>query len=207
MAGSLIEARSIGKSFGTVAVFSNLSFRFEAGARCALLGQSGTGKSTLLRILAGLEPHDAGDLWIGERNMNGVASHDRGIGFLFQSSALWPHMTVQQNALFAMERPDDSRVTHLLERLDIGGISKRYPHQISGGQARRAALVRALAPRKPILLLDEPAAHLGRAPIEAVWELILEEAASTGATVVAAVHGRDEAERLGGPVLDLDSLP
>ncbi|MCB8932238.1 MAG: ATP-binding cassette domain-containing protein [Chthonomonadaceae bacterium] len=200
----MIEGKGLSKAFGTVPVLRELTFRFETGKRGVLLGQSGTGKTTLLRLIAGLDLPDSGSLWIDGNNMQGVPPHARGIGFLFQAPALWPHMTVLQNALFAMEEPDEPRVRALLARVGLGELADRFPHEVSGGQARRAALVRALAPRKPILLLDEPFAHLGHGPIEAVWELIDEEAATCGATVVAAVHESQEAERWGGTVVDLN---
>lgn len=207
MIGQAIEARELEKAFGPVCVLRRCSFRLDAGARGAVVGASGSGKTTLLRLIAGLDTMDGGELRIGERSIKGVPPHARGVAFLFQAPALWPHMTLLQNALFTMDRPDEGRVRILLERVGLKDLENRHPHEISGGQARRAALVRALAPKRPLLLLDEPFAHLGREPIEAVWNLIVEEADASGATVIAAVHERSEAERWGGTVVDLDSAP
>ncbi len=157
-----IEVRDLCKSFSGVPVVRDVSFVVEQGQLVALLGPSGGGKSTILRIVAGLEDPDSGSVSIGERRVERVPARERGIGFVFQHYALFPHMTVGDNIGFGLkvrkQPPDEvaARVTEMISLVGLQGLGRRYPHELSGGQRQRVALARALAPSPRVLLLDEP---------------------------------------------------
>jgi sulfate transport system ATP-binding protein len=146
---------------GTPAV-SDVSFKAPGGGITALLGPSGSGKSTVLRMIAGLEQPDAGRIFFGERDCTNVPTQDRGVGFVFQSYALFKHMNVRKNIAFGMrvrKAPKEEmrkKVDELLDLVQLSGLGERYPSQLSGGQRQRVAFARALAIEPKLLLLDEP---------------------------------------------------
>src|SRR3954453_23833727 len=157
-----IEARNITKTFGDFLALDRVSVEVPAGSLTALLGPSGGGKSTLLRIIAGLETPDSGQILIDGRDMTGITPQDRGIGFVFQHYAAFKHMTVFENVAFGLrirKRPKaevNKRVEELLNLVQLSQFGKRYPSELSGGQGQRMALARALAVEPSVLLLDEP---------------------------------------------------
>jgi sulfate transport system ATP-binding protein len=163
-----IEVKNINKSYGPVQVLKNVDLKIESGELVSLLGPSGSGKTTLLRIIAGIEQADSGS---GPVSFDGVDVSDvdlgrRGIGFVFQSYALFKHQTVFENIAFGLrskprrERPSEERIQEkvksLLDLIQLGSFAQRYPSQLSGGQRQRVALARALAVEPRVLLLDEP---------------------------------------------------
>jgi sulfate transport system ATP-binding protein len=158
--GIAIEA--VCKRYGDFAALDDVSVEVRDGSLTALLGPSGGGKSTLLRVIAGLEVPDAGRVLIDGRDATGVPARRRGVGFVFQHYAPFKHMTVRDNVAFGLKirkRPKDeiaARVAELLELVHLDGFAARYPGQLSGGQRQRMALARALAVRPKVLLLDEP---------------------------------------------------
>jgi sulfate/thiosulfate transport system ATP-binding protein len=157
-----IEARNITKRFGDFTALDDVSVVVPAGSLTALLGPSGGGKSTLLRIIAGLETPDTGEVCIEGQDMTGVTPQDRGVGFVFQHYAAFKHMTVRENVAFGLrirKRPKadvNRRVDELLGLVQLSQFGKRYPSELSGGQRQRMALARALAVEPSVLLLDEP---------------------------------------------------
>jgi sulfate transport system ATP-binding protein len=157
-----IEVKALCKAFAGVPVVRDVSFVVEQGQLVALLGPSGGGKSTILRIVAGLEDPDSGTVAIGERRVERVPARERGIGFVFQHYALFPHMTVAENIGFGLKVRKETpatigrRVDEMLALIGLHGLGTRYPHELSGGQRQRVALARALAPSPRVLLLDEP---------------------------------------------------
>lgn len=157
-----IEVRSVSKSFGSSVALEDLDLDVPDGSLTALLGPSGGGKSTLLRVIAGLETPDQGRVRIAGRDVTGLAPKDRGIGFCFQHYAPFRHMTVWENVAFGLRvrrqpKPEiRRRVGELLELVRLEGFAGRYPSQLSGGQRQRMALARALAVEPTVLLLDEP---------------------------------------------------
>lgn len=157
-----IELRNISKRFGEVAAVENVSFSVSEGELVALLGPSGGGKTTVLRMIAGLEVPTEGELSIRGQLVNEQSIQERNIGFVFQGYALFKTMSVFENIAFALRvrhRPKPeikSRVEELLKIFRLEGLSKRFPHQLSGGQRQRVAIARALANRPSVLLLDEP---------------------------------------------------
>jgi sulfate transport system ATP-binding protein len=157
-----IEARHINKAFGTTPVLQDVSVEVASGSLTALLGPSGGGKSTLLRVIAGLEQPDSGTVLISSNDVTRLAPQRRNVGFVFQHYAAFKHMTVFDNIAFGLQirkRPKSEihkRVHELLELVHLDQFAKRYPAQLSGGQRQRMALARALAVEPEVLLLDEP---------------------------------------------------
>jgi sulfate transport system ATP-binding protein len=157
-----IEALNINKKFGDFVALDNVSVDIPSGSLVALLGPSGGGKSTLLRVIAGLETADTGTVMINGEDATGLAPQRRNVGFVFQHYAAFKHLNVYRNVAFGLEirkRPKaeiNKRVTELLELVHLEAFANRFPAQLSGGQRQRMALARALAVEPTVLLLDEP---------------------------------------------------
>ncbi|MFI0372162.1 sulfate/molybdate ABC transporter ATP-binding protein [Actinomadura sp. 1N219] len=157
-----IEIRDVNKSFGEAAVLKDVSVDVASGSLTALLGPSGGGKSTLLRVIAGLERPDSGQVLISGKDATRLPPQRRGVGFVFQHYAAFKHLTVFENVAFGLKirkRPKEEirkRVGELLELVHLDQFAARYPAQLSGGQRQRMALARALAVDPEVLLLDEP---------------------------------------------------
>jgi iron(III) transport system ATP-binding protein len=208
----LIEIRQVAKKYGEVPVLTGISFSVPERGSLAVMGPSGSGKTTLLRLIAGLEPPDEGEIYLGGRLVSSkkflLPPYRREIGMVFQSPALWPHMTVAENVRYGLKGiprgAAKERVEELLERMGIGELRNRFPGEISGGQARRVALARALAPRPRFLLLDEPLTNVEAQLKEKLISLIREEKEKHGATLVCVTHERSEAQRLADRVVVLE---
>jgi iron(III) transport system ATP-binding protein len=161
-----IDIRNIALSFGTTSVLKDINLHIEPGEFFALLGPSGSGKSTLLRLIAGFNQHQRGELLIDGKDVTGTAPWLRNVGMVFQSYALWPHMTVAQNVAFGLEARKlpsaeiRKKVHEALELVDLTGLAERRPGQLSGGQQQRVAIARTLAIEPQVLLLDEPTNNL-----------------------------------------------
>ena len=157
-----IEVRGVSKRFGDFVALDDVSVQVRDGSLTALLGPSGGGKSTLLRVIAGLEQPDAGEVLFSGEPVTAAPAQDRGVGFVFQHYAAFKHMTVRDNVAFGLQvrkRPKAEvreRVAELLALVHLEGFADRYPSQLSGGQRQRMALARALAVQPRVLLLDEP---------------------------------------------------
>jgi iron(III) transport system ATP-binding protein len=206
----MIELNGIRKLFGTVVAANRVSLSIPDHARIALTGPSGSGKTTLLRIIAGLEVPDEGTVTLDGRIVSDpgvrVPPAERGIGFVFQTAALWPHMTVGENILFALQGTPpaeaEKRLAGLLDRMSATHLRDRYPDQISGGEARRVALARALAPNPSILLFDEPLTNLDDELREDLLTLIDENVRASSACMIYVTHNRHEAAVVAGTVLN-----
>jgi iron(III) transport system ATP-binding protein len=209
---TMIELQEISKTFGSHCAVDHVSFTLPDRAQVVLLGPSGSGKTTLLRLIAGLEIPDSGTISMNGRLVSSrdcmVPPSERSIGFVFQSGALWPHMTVADNIRFALSDipiPEQTQRTRsLMERMDILPLAGRYPEQISGGEARRVALARALAPRPATLLFDEPLTNLDRALRDDLLGLIMESVTEAGSSMVYVTHDEYEAETIAGTIFRLD---
>jgi len=203
----VIALRGISLSYGAVRALSSVDLEVPAGDRVALVGPSGSGKTTLLRVVAGLETPDSGSVVLAGRTATpALPPGERGIAMVFQRPALWPHLSVRQNVSFGLsDRGEASRrrVSDLLERLGLAALAARRPHQLSGGEAQRAAIARALAPASPILLLDEPFSDLDAALVGRVVAVVREETVQTGATVLLAAHDLGAAREVCGRVAAL----
>jgi ABC-type Fe3+/spermidine/putrescine transport system ATPase subunit len=194
-----IAVENITKRFGALAAVNDVSLAIEEGEMFTLLGPSGCGKTTLLRLLAGFYAPDAGAIRFGDRVVNEVPPHERGIGMVFQNYALWPHMTVSENVAYGLKlrkvTSADSarRVQSVLDRVGLAGLGERYPGQLSGGQQQRVALARALVLNPQMLLLDEPLSNLDakiRVQVRAEIRKLQKE---LGITAVYVTHDQEEA--------------
>jgi ABC-type Fe3+/spermidine/putrescine transport system ATPase subunit len=202
----MIELRKISKSFGVVSAVDAASMTIEARDVVVVQGPSGSGKTTLLRLIAGLALPDDGEILIDEEVVSTPSGasppFSRGVGVVFQRSALWPHMTVAQNIRFPIlnlpKQAASERVAQLLEAVGLKDLARRYPNQLSGGEARRVALARALAARPQRLLLDEPLTHIDPALKERLLTLIKDQTQEMGATLMYITHDEREAEDVGG---------
>jgi putative spermidine/putrescine transport system ATP-binding protein len=205
-----LELRSISKIFGDAVAVDELSFRIEPGEFVCILGPSGCGKTTTLRMIAGFERPDRGRILIDGQDFTDVPPQRRNIGMVFQSYALFPHMTVAQNVAFGLEMRrmagGDVRaaVDDALALVRLGELSARYPNQLSGGQQQRVALARALAIRPRLLLLDEPLSNLDAKLRDDMREEIRRIQREVGITAVFVTHDQSEAFALADRVAVMD---
>ncbi|MEY3210840.1 MAG: hypothetical protein RIT28_1321 [Pseudomonadota bacterium] len=194
-----IVAKNLHKQFGETQVIRGVSLSVERGEMVSLLGPSGGGKSTVLRILAGLERADAGEVWLDGNRVDHLDAASRGVGFVFQHYALFRHMRVVDNVAFGLKvrkvKPDEARrrAEALLARVGLGGLSERWPDELSGGQRQRVALARALAPEPRVLLLDEPFGALDARVRADLREWLRRLHDEVGATTVLVTHDQEEA--------------
>ena len=200
---SSLSLRGVAKAFDGEAVLQGVDLDVADGSTLALLGPSGSGKSTLLRIVAGLEAPDRGRVLIGEVDVTGRPAHVRGVGFVFQDQALFPHLDVAGNVGFGLrmagvDRAERRRrVGEALELVGLPGHERRDPATLSGGEAQRVALARALAPRPGVVLLDEPLAALDQLLRERLLVELRALFDELEVTVVAVTHDPTEAAALG----------
>ena len=163
-----IKVQSVNKQFGTFTAVDNVDLDIYKGELFSLLGGSGCGKTTLLRMLAGFETPTSGNIFIDGVNMNDVPPYERPVNMMFQSYALFPHMTVEKNVAYGLVRDGiaktevTKRVDEMLALVELSKFCKRKPHQLSGGQRQRVALARALVKQPKVLLLDEPLGALDK---------------------------------------------
>jgi len=194
-----IAVQDLTKRFGPLTVVDRVGFTIEEGELFTLLGPSGCGKTTLLRLIAGFYAPDGGEVRFGDRRVNDVPPHERGIGMVFQNYALWPHMTVSQNIGYGLKLRNlgrsaiADRVKGVLEKVRLAGLGERYPGQLSGGQQQRVALARALVLNPEILLLDEPLSNLDAKIRVQVRQEIRKLQQELGITTVYVTHDQEEA--------------
>lgn len=183
-------------SFGRIPVIQELNLHLKRGEWLVISGASGSGKSTLLRLIAGLERPSEGEIILASRKASSprqcLAPHLRGIAMVFQNPALYPNLSVEENVafpLFGQDKDEAMKRSHeLLEAIELRTLAPRKPSELSGGEARRVALARALAPRAPILLLDEPLVHLPPELQERMRRLLDRLVAEIGSTVIEVSH-------------------
>ncbi|MFC5697260.1 ABC transporter ATP-binding protein [Pseudomonas sp. GCM10022186] len=196
---SFLSIRGLHKSYGQTAIFSDIHCEIGKGEFVTLLGPSGCGKSTLLRCIAGLTEVNGGQILLGGQDLVPLSPQKRGIGMVFQSYALFPNMTVQQNVAFGLRMQkvsaDDSRrrVEDVLAMVELQDFAARYPHQLSGGQCQRVALARSLVTRPRLLLLDEPLSALDARIRKHLREQIRHIQQELGLTTIFVTHDQEEA--------------
>ncbi|WP_234189549.1 sulfate/molybdate ABC transporter ATP-binding protein [Shinella sp. NM-101] len=207
-----IRLDNVVKEFQTFRAVHGVSLDIESGELVALLGPSGSGKTTILRMVAGLEYADAGAIYFGEENATDIPVRERGVGFVFQHYALFPHMTVGENIAFGMKvsrvkrtpQAIEARVRELLDLVQLGGLKDRFPGQISGGQRQRVALARALAVDPRVLLLDEPFGALDANVRRDLRRWLRKIHDELGITTLFVTHDQEEALDLADRVVILN---
>ncbi|PKH24317.1 polyamine ABC transporter ATP-binding protein [Enterobacterales bacterium CwR94] len=202
----LLEIRNLTKSFDGQHAVDDVSLTIYKGEIFALLGASGCGKSTLLRMLAGFESPTHGQILLDGQDLSHVPPYQRPINMMFQSYALFPHMTVEQNIAFGLKQdkmPKDEigvRVQEMLALVHMQEYAKRKPHQLSGGQRQRVALARSLAKRPKLLLLDEPMGALDKKLRDRMQLEVVDILERVGATCVMVTHDQEEAMTMAGRI-------
>jgi putative spermidine/putrescine transport system ATP-binding protein/spermidine/putrescine transport system ATP-binding protein len=205
-----VDVSAVAKTYGQTPVLADISTHFAEGSFTSLLGPSGSGKTTLLRIIAGFITPDSGTVAIGGANVTSMPVWARNIGMVFQSYALFPHMTVAENVAFGLARrgirgTDAKRqVDRALEMVRLPDFGNRKPKQLSGGQQQRVALARAMVIKPSVLLLDEPLSALDRRLRQEMQVELLRIQRETGLTTIFVTHDQEEALTLSDQVAILD---
>ena len=206
-----IKVQSVSKLFGDFTAVDSVDLDIYKGELFCLLGGSGCGKSTLLRMLAGFESPSSGSIIIDGVNMNDVPPYERPVNMMFQSYALFPHMTVEANVGYGLKRDGmsktdiDLKVEEMLAMVELTQFRKRKPHQLSGGQKQRVALARALVKQPKVLLLDEPLGALDKRLREQTQFELMNIQDQLGITFVVVTHDQEEAMTLSTRIAVMDT--
>ncbi|WP_043932413.1 ABC transporter ATP-binding protein [Bacillus sp. EB01] len=195
------------------AVIKDFNLDIEKGEIVAILGASGSGKSTILRLIAGLETPGNGTITIGGETVcdhrTFVQPEKRGIGFVFQDYALFPHMTVEKNILFGLKKKSrkdkHARLEEMLNLVNLSDYADRYPHELSGGQQQRVALARALAPEPSLLILDEPFSNLDADLQKKIRGELRDLIKQTGITSIFVTHDKDDAKAMADRIVYIEN--
>jgi putrescine transport system ATP-binding protein len=205
-----IQFENVTKRFGDFTAVNNLSLTVFEKEFFALLGASGCGKSTLLRMLAGFEEPTSGRILLDGQDLRGIPPYRRPVNMMFQSYALFPHMTVEKNIAFGlkqdgMPKPEmEARVAEMLKLVKLEQFAQRKPHQLSGGQRQRVALARSVAKRPKVLLLDEPLGALDKKLREETQFELMDLQQNLGLTFVVVTHDQEEAMTMADRIAILD---
>jgi putrescine transport system ATP-binding protein len=198
------------KTYGNFTAVDNVNLQIYKGEMFALVGASGCGKTTLLRMLAGFARQSSGAISIDGVEMSAVPPHERPVNMMFQSYALFPHMSVERNVGYGIKRlPMDAatrkkRIQEALDMVQLGHLAQRKPHQLSGGQRQRVALARALIRRPKVLLLDEPLSALDKKLREKTQFELMDLQYQVGITFIVVTHDQDEAMALASRIAVMD---
>lgn len=206
----LIEFRGVSKHFGSLTAIDDVSFSIYEREFFALLGPSGCGKTTLMRMLGGFETPSQGQIFIDGQDISTIPANKRSVNMMFQSYALFPHLTVADNIAFGLKRSDmpkseiAGRVDEMIKLVQLGDLGGRKPHQISGGQRQRVALARSLAKAPKLLLLDEPLGALDKKLRQETQFELVDIQEKLGTTFVIVTHDQEEAMTVASRIAVMD---
>jgi iron(III) transport system ATP-binding protein len=212
MSGSIVVCDGITKQFGAVVAVNRVSLAIEKGEIMALIGKSGCGKTTTLRLIAGFDRPDSGTITVAGRQVSDagkvVPPEQRRIGMVFQNYALFPHLTVAENVAYGLNSQNraekQTQVQRTLALVGLDGLEKRMPHELSGGQQQRVALARALAPNPDVILLDEPFSNLDAGLRRMVRDEVRNILRQAGITTIIVTHDQEEALSIADRVAVMD---
>jgi iron(III) transport system ATP-binding protein len=211
-----VDVRTVRKGFATHQAIDGVTFGAASRECVVILGPSGCGKTTLLRLIAGLDVPDAGEIWLDGVQVASPGRslhppHRRGIGFVFQDLALWPHLTVHQSLQFVLDSQrvsrskQENRIQEALHLVRIDGFAGRYPHELSGGEQQRVALARALVGAPRLLLLDEPLSSLDADLRSAMRTELARLRKELAVTTLYVTHDREDAAVLADRVIEMSA--
>jgi len=202
MTGPIVKISGLTRRFGDVTAVDNVDLEINPGELFSILGGSGSGKTTLLRMLAGFETPNEGSIFIDGVDMTEVPPYERPVNMMFQSYALFPHMTAEQNVAYGLKKEGlpaaeiKSRVAAILEKVRMAALARRKPSALSGGERQRVALARALVKRPKLLLLDEPLAALDKKLRQHTQFELMNLQDELGVTFIVVTHDQEEAMTL-----------
>ncbi|MDP3386278.1 MAG: ABC transporter ATP-binding protein [Eubacteriales bacterium] len=196
----LLKINQLCKSYENRKILENIAFEVKSGESIVLMGPSGSGKTTLFRLIIGLEMPDDGEIYLENRLVSSakesIPPFQRNLGVVFQNPALWPHMNVLSNILFAMQKKDTKHIHEfvdlVIDEMEIRPLLKAYPSRLSGGEARRVSIARALASRPRLMLMDEPLTNLDTALKDRMLEMIKRVTREFETTLIYITHDETE---------------
>ncbi|MGV8905964.1 MAG: ABC transporter ATP-binding protein [Acetobacterium sp.] len=205
-----LKVKGLFKSYDNQPLLQNINFEVPEGSLFSILGSSGSGKTTILKIITGLASLDEGSIYLDGKNITGLKPEDRGIAYVFQAPLLFPHLTVKENIAFGLEirkvkkAEIKQRVSELLTLLKIQDLENRLPFEISGGQQQRVAIARALAPNPPLILMDEPFSSLDPLLRQEMGALLKSLQKELGLTIIFVTHDLSESLILSDDIALID---
>lgn len=207
---NIVEIKNINLSYDDNHVLKNINIEIKEKDFFTFLGPSGCGKTTLLRLIAGFEKSQSGEVFVSGQEISNLNPWERNVGMVFQNYALWPHMTVFKNISFGLEEKKFSKieinekVKEVLKLVDLTELSERYPYQLSGGQQQRVALARTLIIKPKVLLLDEPLSNLDAKLRIQMREELLAMHKKLGITIIFVTHDQEEANSMSDTIAVFD---
>ena len=200
-----LDIRDLSKKYGENSILENINITLKQGELISLVGPSGSGKSTLLKCISGMCNIDSGEIQINSKAIQNLESNQRNIGYMFQESPLFPHLTAIENILFNMSVYDESKLSFLLNKMQIKHLNERYPHEISGGENQRIAVARSLIRKPDLFLLDEPFTNLDAITKKETKELVFDIIKETNITTILVNHDIQDSLEISDKILVLDT--
>ncbi len=205
----ILRLKNLSKSFGNIQVLKDINMVLEEGEILTILGSSGSGKSTILNLIAGFEKPDSGVINLYEEDVSLKEPHERGVGFVFQNYALFPHLNVFKNIAFGISNLDTNRqklqVAKMMKLTGLEGFEKRYPHELSGGQQQRVALARTLATKPKLILFDEAFSNVDSVLKSKIERELVDIIKDSGVSAIFVTHDAKEALSISDSIAYLEN--